>query len=230
MVTDKGLVKVIDFGLAKLTERTESDEFGTTETMEPRTEEGTIVGTVAYMSPEQAEGKKLDTRSDIFSFGSMLYEMLTGQRAFRGDTRASTIASILRDEPKPISEVAGAMPRDVEKLVRRCLQKDVLRRFQHMDDVKVALEELKEESESGVLEATVSATVGEQGVYFCSIADEKGRQDIRLYEFATGKTRKILRIDGKIDTYIAVSPDGRTILYPRYDEAPTDLMLVENFR
>jgi Tol biopolymer transport system component/predicted Ser/Thr protein kinase len=155
MVTEKGLVKVLDFGLAKLTERIENDEFGTTETMEPRTEEGAIVGTVAYMSPEQAEGKKLDTRSDIFSFGSMLYEMLTGQRAFRGDTRASTIASILRDEPKSISQVTGAMPRDVEKLVRRCLQKDVLRRFQHMDDVKVALEELKEESESGVLEAAV---------------------------------------------------------------------------
>ena len=73
-------------------------------------------------------------------------------------------------------------------------------------------------------------TVGKQGVYFCSTGDEKGRREIRLYEFATGKTGKNVTIDGKIDAYIAVSPDGRTILYPHFDEATTDLMLVENFR
>jgi Tol biopolymer transport system component/predicted Ser/Thr protein kinase len=152
MVDEHGLVKVLDFGLAKLTEPVESDESRTTGTLEPHTEEGTIIGTVAYMSPEQAEGKHIDTRSDIFSFGSVLYEMLTGQRAFRGDTRASTIASILREEPKPISQVAEGLPRDAEKIVKRCLRKDPEHRFHHMEDLRVALEELKEESDSGALE------------------------------------------------------------------------------
>jgi serine/threonine protein kinase len=140
MVDEHGLVKVLDFGLAKLTEATGPEA----ETAATRTGAGMILGTAAYMSPEQAEGKHIDTRSDIFSFGSMLYEMLTGQRAFRGDTRASTIASILREEPKPISQVAEGMPRDAEKIVRRCLRKDPVHRFQHMDDAKVALEELEE--------------------------------------------------------------------------------------
>src|SRR5512137_89544 len=144
MVDEHGLVKVMDFGLAKLTEVSGPEA----ETAATRTGEGTVLGTAAYMSPEQAEGKQIDTRSDIFSFGSMLYEMLTGQRAFPGDTRASTIASILREEPKAISQVAEGLPREVERIVKRCLRKDPVERFQHMDDLKVALEELKEESDS----------------------------------------------------------------------------------
>jgi len=148
MVDEHGLVKVLDFGLAKLTETAGPEA----ETAATRTGEGTVLGTAAYMSPEQAEGKHIDTRSDIFSFGSMLYEMLTGQRAFRGDTRASTIASILREDPKPISQVAEGLPRDAEKIVRRCLRKDPEHRFQTMADLRVALEELKEESDSGMLE------------------------------------------------------------------------------
>jgi serine/threonine protein kinase len=151
MVNEHGLVKVLDFGLAKLTEATPADGDESTRTMRPATEEGKIVGTVAYMSPEQAEGKKVDARSDIFSFGSVLYEMVTGEKPFQGNTKASTLAAILKDNPRPASKLVDSLPREVEKLISRCLQKEVGRRSQHMDDVKIALEELKEESDSGVL-------------------------------------------------------------------------------
>ena len=124
MVTDDGLVKVLDFGLAKLTEVSESGD-ETTRTLEHQTEEGTIVGTVSYMSPEQAEGKKVDARSDIFSFGSVLYEMATGQQAFHGDSKMSTLAAILNQEPKPISQLVPGIPRDLEKIITRCLRKDL---------------------------------------------------------------------------------------------------------
>ena len=151
MVNEHGLVKVLDFGLAKLTEATLVDGDDSTHTIRPTTEEGKIVGTVAYMSPEQAEGKKVDARSDIFSFGSVLYEMVTGGQAFHGDTKASTLAAILKDNPQPASQLVDGLPREVERLISRCLRKEVNQRSQHMDDVKIALEELKEESDSGVL-------------------------------------------------------------------------------
>jgi Tol biopolymer transport system component len=154
MIDDHGLVKVLDFGLAKLAEIS-AGEFGETATVRapegPHTEEGTIVGTVAYMSPEQAEGKKVDARSDIFSFGSVLYEMITCRRAFHGDSKLSTLSAILKEDPKPVSSFVPDVPRDLEKIISHCLRKDPERRFQHMDDLKVALLDLKEESESGQL-------------------------------------------------------------------------------
>src|SRR5262249_22152669 len=151
MVTDDGLVKVLDFGLAKLTEVSES---GDDRTLQSQADEGTIVGTVSYMSPEQAEGKKVDARSDIFSFGSVLYEMATGQQAFHGDSKMSTLAAIMNQEPKAISQVVPGIPRDLEKIITRCLRKDPNRRWQGMTDLKVTLEELKEESDSGTLTGT----------------------------------------------------------------------------
>jgi Tol biopolymer transport system component len=117
----------------------------------PLTEEGVVVGSVPYMSPEQAEGKPVDARSDIFSFGAVLYEMVTGQRAFHGDSRASTLAAIVEKEPQPPGEIVLGTPPELERLISRCLRKDVNRRSQNMADVKLALEELREESESGRL-------------------------------------------------------------------------------
>ena len=145
IVPDDGPVKILDFGLAKLTETTAPSENDATLTVRPQTEEGTVMGTVAYMSPEQAEGKKVDVRTDIFSFGTLLYEMLTGRRAFAGDSNLALMAAILKEEPKPLENI----PPDLDKIIRRCLRKDRDKRYQHMDDLKLALEEVREESESG---------------------------------------------------------------------------------
>jgi Tol biopolymer transport system component/predicted Ser/Thr protein kinase len=139
MVTGGGRVKVLDFGVAKLVDSGDSDELPTRES--PRTAEGVLLGTVAYMSPEQAEGHAIDARSDIFSFGAVLYEMLTGQRAFRGDTRTATLLSVCEREPAP-----AAIPREVERVMLRCLRKDPARRWQSTADLKLALEELRDEA------------------------------------------------------------------------------------
>jgi serine/threonine protein kinase len=152
MVMDSGRVKVLDFGLAKLVETGPSDD-GTTQLAQ--TESGAILGTFAYMSPEQAEGKKVDARTDIFAFGAVLYEMITGRRAFQGQSPAGTLGAIMNQEPKAIGEIREDTPPELEKLVVRCLRKDASRRAQHMADVKVTLEDLKEESESGILRAGV---------------------------------------------------------------------------
>ena len=150
-----GVVKVLDFGLAKLVEKTDNSDLGLTESIRNEeglsTEQGTMIGTISYMSPEQAEGKKVDVRSDIFSFGALLYEMVTGRRAFQGESKVSTLSAILREEPKPVTQVVEGLPRELERIIARCLRKSPERRFQTAADLKVALEELKEESDSGTL-------------------------------------------------------------------------------
>jgi Tol biopolymer transport system component/predicted Ser/Thr protein kinase len=162
IVNEQGEVKILDFGLAKLTEAEEPDVFAATQSVHVdallKTEVGTIIGTVAYMSPEQADAHAVDARSDIFSFGAVLYEMLTGRRAFGGDSKLSTLASVLHSEPAPMSQTGPGIPRDVERIISRCLRKDPQRRWQSMADVKVALEDVLDELESGKLGAGGAAT------------------------------------------------------------------------
>jgi Tol biopolymer transport system component len=139
MVTSHGVVKLLDFGLARKVQPEQRES--------TLTAEGDILGTPAYMSPEQAEGKPVDARSDIFSFGVVLYEMLSGRAAFAGDSRVSVLAAVLREEPAPLGE---KIPDAFRTIVTRCMRKDPARRFQHMDDLKVLLEELSPEVEPAV--------------------------------------------------------------------------------
>src|SRR5262249_55306712 len=149
MVSADGLVKVLDFGLAKLTPSCEPSD--ATRTMKALTGDGTVISTAHYMSPEQAEARTVDARSYIFSCGPMLYEMATGQRRFTGTSQLAVLSSILREDPKSPSTLREDVPPELARVITRCLRKDPARRFQHMADLRVALEELKEESDSGSL-------------------------------------------------------------------------------
>jgi len=138
MVTDDEIVKLLDFGLAKLTEATAPDLSVTTLSME-----GAILGTVSYMSPEQVEALPVDARSDIFAFGSVLYEMMTGQPPFKRSSRAATLAAILHEQPSPIAGV----PPDLEELLTGCLQRDPRQRWSSMKDVKSRLQTLERQED-----------------------------------------------------------------------------------
>jgi len=149
MIDNEGRLRVLDFGLAKASEPLGFGGNTQAATLDAVTEEGKILGTVAYMSPEQAEGKPVDPRSDVFSLGTILYEMASGRRPFDGDTSMSTIGSILKDEPASVTELNHSLPRHLGRIVRRCLAKDPERRYQTAQDLRNELEELKAEIDSG---------------------------------------------------------------------------------
>jgi serine/threonine protein kinase len=220
MVAEDGRLKVLDFGLAKLTEAWDASEDEATRTIHTESEEGTILGTVSYMSPEQAEGKKVDARSDIFAFGAVLYEMVTGQRAFQGDSRMSTVAAILNKEPKPVNEIVEDVPRDLEKIITRCLRKDRDRRLQHSADLKVALLDLKEESDSGTLARTPAASRPRRPwIWIAALAGVTALAAIGWFILPLSKTKEAPPIVRPLTSYqgseswASFSPDGNQVAF-----------------
>jgi eukaryotic-like serine/threonine-protein kinase len=162
MITREGRVKVLDFGLAKL-EAPDSGANATdmpTESRVDLTAAGEIFGTVAYMSPEQARGGRIDARSDVFSLGVVLYQMLTGERPFRGDSAADMISSILRDQPPPVTEVRSDLPPHLGRILRRCLEKEPRDRYQTSRDVYNELKDLRAETSSASSPRFETATGG----------------------------------------------------------------------
>ncbi|MDX2472168.1 MAG: tetratricopeptide repeat protein, partial [Candidatus Krumholzibacteria bacterium] len=153
MITKDGHVKVLDFGLAKLAETGPSTPDDATQAL-GLTQEGSVLGTVPYMSPEQLRGRDVDSRSDIFSLGVLLYELSAGRRPFQGDNSADLTSSILVEVPSPLTELKPGLPRHLGRIVARCLEKEPKDRYQSALDIRNELRGLRREVESGVSQTT----------------------------------------------------------------------------
>jgi len=170
VVITKSGAKVLDFGIAKLREETSALTApvpgmlptATPTRTTPLTSQGAVLGTMQYMAPEQLEGKPIDSRADLFSFGALLYEMLAGRRAFEGASQASVIAAILERTPRPVSEISGSANPSIDRVIRRCLAKDPDERWQSAVDVRSELEWILQGAgpATGPITGPVTATVG----------------------------------------------------------------------
>jgi serine/threonine protein kinase len=158
MVTRDGFAKVLDFGLAKLSVKKSSDSASEATAVRQQTREGAILGTVSYMSPEQVQGKPVDHRSDIFSFGCILYEAATRRRPFEADSDVDVMHQIIHDKPAPIDEINPTAPAELRRVIRRCMAKDPEKRYQSMKDLALELTEIVDEFEE--LSASASSTSG----------------------------------------------------------------------
>jgi eukaryotic-like serine/threonine-protein kinase len=234
MVTTEGRVKVLDFGLAKLQPRLEQGDDATISAR--MTGPHHVMGTPAYMSPEQAEGRPADHRTDIFSLGIVLYELAAGRRPFTGDTSVSIISAILKDTPGPLTQVRPDLPPDIDRIIRRCLAKDPLRRYQSALDLRNDLEDFAA-TLSTLSEAAVSVTpkrVGRRTVSAAAAGVAAGA--VAYFGWTATRDRGAppalpqatftqLTSQPAGELFPSLSPDGRWIVYGGEGDGNRDIFL-----
>jgi Tol biopolymer transport system component len=165
-LTTDGRAKVLDFGLAKLTEREHPElTLSALPTTPPNTAIGTVLGTIGYMAPEQVRGAQVDQRTDIFAFGALLYEMLSGRRAFGGDTGIDVMTAVLKEDPPDLPSAERQIPPGLQRIVDRCLEKSPAARFQTASDLGFALESLTSASGAAAVVDAGPATAGTSGIW-----------------------------------------------------------------
>jgi Tol biopolymer transport system component len=217
-VTRDGRVKILDFGLAKLTGGEVLAEAETRTRAVPGTDAGTVLGTVGYMSPEQVRAQAVDHRSDLFSFGSVLYEMLSGKRAFRGASAVETMNAILKEDPPELTESNRNLPPALERIVGHCLEKNPEERFQSARDIAFDLEQL---SGSGIQSALVAPVAGHRGRGLRWLAAGVALLAVAAGAFVAGRSSAVhtlpefrpITFQSGLVGRSRFAPDGRTIVY-----------------